>query len=169
MEDVHVFSDKLKAVKDKVGEDLFLIGRLEGFISGQPLEDTISRAFSYVESGADALIVHSKKKTSEDVAAFLKVWDKRVPVIIIPTTYPDDLPHEHFEGGVNAVIWANQSLRAQITALRDICNNVFQNGNISNIAYPIASVSEVLAIAGSDQLEADRVKYSGIPPEEPAL
>lgn len=169
LEDMQVFADKIRAVRDRVGEDLFVIGRLEGFISGQPTYDTLQRAYTYAAAGIDALIVHSKKATASEIREFTNQWEGTVPLIIIPTTYADDLPKEHFGGKIKAAIWANQTLRAYIQHVQAISADIFKQSSVAHLDKAITPVSEVLKLSGTDQLKADRKIFAGAGPIGPTF
>ena len=63
------------------------VARLEGFIAGWGLDDVLRRAEAYHAAGADALLVHSRRKTPDEILAFARAWGRRSPVVIVPTTY----------------------------------------------------------------------------------
>ena len=57
------FSNKLKAAKNsKISKDFFIVARIESFILGKELNDALKRAVAYSKAGADAILIHSKKK-----------------------------------------------------------------------------------------------------------
>ena len=73
---------------------------------------------SFTPARTDAILVHSKRKDSAEIMAFMRHWDNRVPVVIVPTKYPSE-PLENFvRAGVSNFIFANQSLRTVVTALQ---------------------------------------------------
>src|SRR5436190_3980443 len=102
------FTGKIKAVKDaQTDPDFCLVARLEGFIAGWGIDEMIVRAEAYHLAGADALLIHSKKATPDQVLAFAKTWANTCPIVIAPTTYYST-PVEVFEqAGIRIVIWAN--------------------------------------------------------------
>src|SRR3989344_8007588 len=55
-------------------KDFFLIARTEAFIAGWGLEEALKRATNYAEAGADAILVHSKSKTSDEIKKFMEKW-----------------------------------------------------------------------------------------------
>ena len=56
------FCIKIKKAKEsKVSDDLFIVARIESFILGKGLSDAMRRAEAYSQSGADAILIHSKK------------------------------------------------------------------------------------------------------------
>ena len=103
--DIDEFSSKIKAAKDTQSDDDFMVvARLEAFIAGWGLDEALRRAEAYRLAGADAVLCHSKKSNSSDIDAFLKEWDNRLPVVIVPTKYYS-VPTDHFrDAGVSMAI-----------------------------------------------------------------
>lgn len=49
----------------------------------------MKRAKAFIEAGADAIMIHSKEKSPDEVLSFLAEYNKfetKVPVIAVPTT-----------------------------------------------------------------------------------
>ena len=51
----------------KSSDDFFIVARIESFILGKGVNDALKRAKAYSKAGADAILVHSKKQTDEDI------------------------------------------------------------------------------------------------------
>ena len=81
-----------------------VVARIEAFISGLGLEEALIRAKAYQQAGADAVLVHSKIKTCQDIDDFMQRWDNSCPVVIVPTTY-HMTPTEHFKDIGCSFIW----------------------------------------------------------------
>src|SRR5450432_1776040 len=113
--DLEEFVGKIKAVKDAQSDpDFSLVARLEGFIVGWGLDEMLRRGTACHAAGADALLIHSRKATPEEVLAFAEAWGGACPLVIIPTTYYST-PVEAFEqAGIRLVIWANHNVRSSI-------------------------------------------------------
>ncbi|MDE9828865.1 isocitrate lyase/PEP mutase family protein [Staphylococcus delphini] len=63
LEDMFVFATKIKmADKRRKSEDFLIIARIESLIVNLGIDNAISRAQIYVESGADAILILSKKE-----------------------------------------------------------------------------------------------------------
>src|SRR6476619_3928786 len=59
--DIDEFAGKIKAAKDtQQDSDFCVVARIESFIAGWGLNETLDRANAYHEAGADALLIHSK-------------------------------------------------------------------------------------------------------------
>ncbi|MFD3515430.1 isocitrate lyase/phosphoenolpyruvate mutase family protein [Streptomyces sp. NPDC058657] len=141
------FADKIRVAKEaQASSDTFLIARTEALISGLDVDAALERCRAYADSGADAVLIHSKARSRDQVVGFLEGWDFRCPVVIVPTTYPDWHIDEIKQAGVSVVIYANQGLRATISALRDTYRSVYENGDTTALEGSIASVKDIFAL-----------------------
>ncbi|MFD3842018.1 isocitrate lyase/phosphoenolpyruvate mutase family protein [Streptomyces sp. NPDC058642] len=149
--DTKEFAKKIKIAKEvQASTETFVIARTEALISGLDVDAALERCRTYADSGADAVLVHSKAKTRDQVVAFLEGWDFRVPVVIVPTTYPDWHIEDIRKAGVSVVIYANHGLRATVSALRDTYRSVYDNGDTTALEGSIASVKDIFALQGLD-------------------
>ncbi|MGQ4516200.1 isocitrate lyase/phosphoenolpyruvate mutase family protein [Streptomyces sp. DW26H14] len=141
------FANKIKIAKEaQASSDTFVIARTEALISGLDVAAALERSHAYADSGADAILIHSKAKSRDQIVGFLDGWDFRVPVVIVPTTYPDWHINEIKQAGVSVVIYANQGLRATVSALRDTYRAVYENGDTTALEGSIASVQDIFAL-----------------------
>ncbi|MGY3538099.1 phosphoenolpyruvate phosphomutase [Bradyrhizobium sp. USDA 4515] len=123
--DIDEFSGRLRAVKDTVSDDLILVARIEALIAGQGMEEAISRAHAYADAGADAILIHSRRTAADEILAFMRAWQNRLPVVIVPTKYYRTPVSAYREAHISTVIWANHSVRAAIAAMRQVCDRIF--------------------------------------------
>ncbi|WP_030230355.1 MULTISPECIES: isocitrate lyase/phosphoenolpyruvate mutase family protein [unclassified Streptomyces] len=142
--DTAAFTGKIQTAKAvQSTEDFFLIARTEALISGAGVDEAVSRCNAYADAGADAVLIHSKARTNEEVLAFLDRWDNRVPVVIVPTTYPDWHIDEVRAAGVSVVIYANQGMRAALSAMRNTYRAIYEAGHTTLLESEIASVRDI--------------------------
>jgi len=156
--DIDEFCGKIKAGKDsQTIEDFCIVARTESLISGRGLSEALRRATAYYDAGADALLIHSKQRTTDEVLAFIAEWGNRCPVVIVPTTYYDTPTEKWRDAGISLVIWANHNLRAAITAMRETSARIMRDESLTGVEPTVASVKEVFEIAGNAELaEAER-------------
>jgi len=132
--DPQEFAEKIRAGKAaQISDDFMIIARIESFCLGKGLDDAVDRAEVYIEAGADAIMIHSKNESAEEVFSFCDAADYGVPLVCVPTTYdrcPGDLLSKK---GINVIIYANQLIRASIPAMQSIVNDI-QN---YDCAYPV--------------------------------
>ncbi len=147
------FTGKVKAVKDAQSDpDFCLVARLEGFIAGWGIDEMLLRAEAYRLAGADALLIHSKKVTPDQVLAFANAWANKCPLMIVPTTYYST-PVEVFEqAGIAVVIWANQNVRSSIAAMQATTRRIFAERSIQNVEDGIVPIKEVFRLQNAEEL-----------------
>jgi phosphoenolpyruvate phosphomutase len=149
LESVEKFSSKIRAAKSaQESQDFAVIARTEAFIAGLGLDVALTRAYAYAEAGADLILVHSKAKTAEEIARFMKHWTSPVPIAVVPTTYGSTTTQELRDLGVKVVIYANQGMRAAIRAMQNVFSGIIQSGRTSEIESIIVSLEEVFALQG---------------------
>jgi phosphoenolpyruvate phosphomutase len=158
--DLEEFTGKIKAVKEAQSDpDFSLVARLEGFIAGWGMDEVMRRAEACHAAGADALLVHSKKTTPDQVLAFAEAWKGRCPLVIVPTTYYST-PVEVFEkAGISLVIWANHNVRTSISSMQATTRRIFEERSVENVEDAIAPVKEVFRLQKADELMEAEERY----------
>jgi phosphoenolpyruvate phosphomutase len=163
MADASEFSGKIKAAKDTQQDpDFSVVARTEAFIVGRGLSEALRRAEAYHQAGADAILMHSKISTPDQVLAFMKEWQDTCPVVIVPTMYFSTPTEVFAEAGVSMVIWANQLLRSAITAMQQTAGTLHREQTLMAIEHEIASVKEIFRLQNADELKEAELRY--LPP-----
>jgi phosphoenolpyruvate phosphomutase len=158
--DVQEFCGRIKAGKDSQSDDDFVVvARTEALISGHGLDEALLRAEAYHAAGADAILIHSKQKTANEILSFAERWQKRCPLIIVPTTYHSTPTSLFRQAGISTVIWANHNLRAAITAMRAACRQIWEDESVREVEGRVASVQEIFRLVGNAELEAAERRY----------
>lgn len=154
------FAGKIKAGKDAQSDDDFVIvARVEAFIAGWGFEEAMRRAEAYRLAGADAILMHSALRSPSEILAFLKAWDNRLPVVIVPTKYyqtPTDVFREH---KVSTVIWANHLMRSSLKAMQATAKTIFEEQTLINVEEKVAPLADVFRIQGEHALEEAEKRY----------
>lgn len=155
---VEDFCSKLRAAKDaQLDPNFVVIARTEALISGRGMGEAMERAERYREAGADAILIHSKRKTPEEVLEFARRWERRSPLVVVPTMYYRTPASAFREAGISCVIWANHSLRASISAMRRTTSAILRNESVEPVEGDIASLEDVFNLTGEVQArEADK-------------
>ncbi len=165
--DIAEFSGKLKAAKDTQQDpDFCVVARTEAFITGLGLGEALKRAEAYHRAGADAILIHSKVSTPDQVLSFMMEWGNTCPVVIVPTTYYTAPTHLFEDAGVRLIIWANHLLRSSITAMQETAAKLYQQQTLVAIEHEIAPVKEIFRLQGVDELKAAELRY--LPAIEPS-
>ncbi len=158
--DTAEFCGKLHAAKDTQQDpDFVVVARTEAFIAGWGLDEALARATAYAEAGADVILVHSKRKDSNDITAFMKHWDNRVPIIIVPTMYPSEPIANFVRTGVSNFIFANQSVRTVVTALQRNLSMLRNTLDLMSIENDIVPVSEIFRLQDVQELKKSEARY----------
>lgn len=158
--DVGEFCGKVSAMKDaQLDPDFVVVARVEAFIAGWGLDEALRRAEAYRKAGADAVLIHSKRPDYSEIAAFMKEWGDRLPVVIVPTKYYSTPTEVIRSSGVRLVIWANHNLRSAINAMKETSARIFKEQSLVGIEDKVATVSEVFRLQGEAELEEAEKLY----------
>src|SRR3990172_7030231 len=137
--DIDEFCGKIRAGKDSQKDDDFcIVARVESFIAGWSLGETLKRAEAYRQAGANAVLIHSKLNNPSEIFAFAREWANRAPLIIVPTTYYSTPVEAYREHNVSVVIWANHLLRGSIAAMKNVARTIFEQNTIVNVEDHVA-------------------------------
>jgi phosphoenolpyruvate phosphomutase len=150
---IHAFQEKISAAKAAQSTpDFVVIARIEAFIAGRALEEALARAHAYADAGADAILIHSKKKTPDQVFEFARTWKSRLPVVVVPTTY-FRTPMLAFQApGIKAVIYANHAMRAAVKAMAETLAAIHAHGSTECVESKIATVSDLFELQEMDRV-----------------
>ena len=125
------FSAKIRAGKKAQRTKEFMIcARIESLILEQGMEDALTRAFAFVEAGADAIMIHSRKKDPSEIQEFIEKFrakDQTTPIVLVPTSFNSIKEEEWKERGANIIIYANQLMRAEVPAMQKAAEMILQN------------------------------------------
>ena len=138
------FVAKIIAAKTAKNDPNFMIiARIEALIAGHGIEEALKRATAYEIAGADAILIHSKKNTPDEVFEFCNTWNGNIPIIAIPTTYPTVTLDELKNNNVKMVIYANQSLRAAHWAMSEHLNQLSNVKSLSEVKTNLTSMEDI--------------------------
>jgi phosphoenolpyruvate mutase len=142
------FCKKIDLIKKTRSSKDFLIGaRIESFILGKGLNDSLKRAKAYSQAGADIILIHSKEKNPKEIFSFSKIFKKSKhykPLVAVPSTYSKTTESMLIKNGFKIVIYANQMLRAAYPAMQNAAKSILKNKRSHEIENKISSVSEVI-------------------------
>jgi len=159
---IEEFCGKIKAGKDiQTDDDFVIIARVEAFIAGLGLKEALNRAEAYRQAGADAILMHSKLTTPDEIFVFLMEWDNRHPVVIVPTKYYSTPTEAFKERKVSIVIWANHLIRGAAKKMQEIASQIYAQEHLMDVEDKIISVSEIFRLQGDHELkEAEKIYMS---------
>ncbi|MFE4856389.1 isocitrate lyase/phosphoenolpyruvate mutase family protein [Streptomyces sp. NPDC056670] len=134
------------AVRARRSADFTVVARVEALIAGRGLDEALRRAHLYADAGADAILIHSKQSTPAEIVEFLQAWRARTPIVVVPTTYPHWDLKEAQAAGVSMVIYANHTLRASVSAMRDVLGEIQLHGGTAGVEGSITSMKELFGL-----------------------
>ncbi|MEV5844051.1 isocitrate lyase/phosphoenolpyruvate mutase family protein [Streptomyces sp. NPDC090088] len=155
------FAGKIRAAAE-TREDMVVVARLEALISGQGMDEALRRAEVYERAGADALLIHSKRKDPEEVFAFRAAYRGDLPVIVVPTTYNQVTVAELEQRGFAMAIYANQALRSSIRAMRDVLTRIMRDGTTRHVEAELAPLKEIFDLQRMPQMLEQQDRYESL-------
>ena len=158
--EVDEFCGKIKAGKDSQNDsDFCIVARVEALIAGWGMDEALRRAEAYHEAGADAILIHSKRRRADEVLEFAKHWGRRSPLVIVPTKYYSTPTPVFRKAGISVVIWANHMIRASVAHMTAVAKEVMATETLVNIEDKVIPVNEVFRLQGADELAQAECQY----------
>jgi phosphoenolpyruvate phosphomutase len=158
--DIAEFCGKIKAGKDSQSDpDFVIVARVEALIANRGMDEALERAESYREAGADAILIHSKEPRPNEVLTFAQHWDRRHPLVIVPTRYYTTPTDAFRKAGVSVVIWANHVLRSAVAHMTAVARQVHKDESVAGVEDHIARVSEIFRLQGEEELSQAERRY----------
>ena len=144
------FGQKIAAGKKaQITEEFSIIARIESLILGAGIDDALNRARIYVDSGADAIMIHSRAETPDEVFEFCRQFRKntnRVPLVVAPTTYNETSEQEFMDAGVQVVIYANHLLRSSYPNMVRTAESILRHGRAKEAEEFCMPIADCLAL-----------------------
>ena len=148
LEDIDEYCEKIKAGVDaRINDEFMIIARMESLIAGWGEEEALMRAQKSIAAGADAIMIHSKEKSPEEVLSFLAAYNKletKVPVVTVPTTYNAITEEELYAAGSSIVIYANHMLRAAYPAMNSVAESILTNSRSQEADSTLLPVKTII-------------------------
>ena len=125
------FSAKIRAGKKaQKTQDFMICARIESLILERGMDDALARAAAFVKVGADAIMIHSRKKDPAEIFEFLerfRAYDAVTPVVLVPTSFNSVTEDEFKKRGANVIIYANQLTRSGFPAMQKTAETILAN------------------------------------------
>mgnify|MGYP002672526762 FL=1 len=116
-----------KAQKTK---DFMICARIESLILEQGMDDALTRAHAYTAAGADAIMIHSRKKDPAEIFEFIEKFravNSVTPIVLVPTSFNSVYEDEFKARGANVIIYANQLTRSGFPAMKKTAEMILEN------------------------------------------
>jgi phosphoenolpyruvate phosphomutase len=125
--------------KFSVCHRIYIIARTEALIRGLGINEALKRAKSYAAAGANIILIHTRDSSGKEAKEVAKKWDLSTPLAIVPTKFPHFTNQQLFKLGYSFVIWANQTERVKIKAIRTALLSMKQNDNAREIESSLSA------------------------------
>lgn len=144
------FCEKIRAGKAaQKTKDFMICARIESLILERGMEDALERAFDYVQAGADAIMIHSRKKDPTEIFEFVerfRAQNKGTPIVVVPTSFNTVTEQEFKDKGVNVVIYANQLTRSGFPAMQKTAQTILNNHRAKEADDMCMSIKDIITL-----------------------
>ncbi len=153
-DDIDSFCEKIKAGKEaQKSQDFMICARIESLILEAGMSDALKRAKAFVKAGADAIMIHSRRKEPDEIFEFVEKFrskDKTTPIVVVPTSFNTVTEEEFKKRGVNIVIYANQLTRAGFPAMQNAAKKILENHRAKEVDDMCISIKEIITLIPED-------------------
>ncbi len=158
---IEEFQGKIEAaVSVRRDPDFLIIARTEALIAGLGETEALARAAAYEEAGADMILIHSKQKTPDEVESFVRNWNGKARITIVPTAYPEmTVARARASGKIGMFIYGNHTIRAAVTAMRDILARIAADGGIHGVEADIVSVQDIFDLQDMAGVKRNETRF----------
>ncbi len=130
-------------------KDFMICARIESLILERGMEDALERAFAFAGAGADAIMIHSRKKDPAEIFEFVEKFrakDAVTPIVVVPTSFNSVTEDEFKARGVNVVIYANQLTRSGFPAMQNAARMILQNHRAKECDELCMPIKEIITL-----------------------
>lgn len=125
---IESFCEKISAGKQaQKTNDFMICARIESLILDKGLADALERAFAFIDAGADAIMIHSRKTEPDEIFEFADCFRRKnstTPIVVVPTCFNAVTEEEFKSHGINVVIYANQFTRSGFPAMKKTAESI---------------------------------------------
>lgn len=147
---IESFCEKISTAKRKqLTDDFMIVARIESLILEQGMEDALKRAYAYVEAGADAIMIHSRKKDPAEILEFcdsFRTRNKTTPIVVVPSSFNTITEQELAEHGVNIVIYANQLTRSAFPAMEETAKDILRYHRAKEVDDRLMPIKQIISL-----------------------
>ena len=144
------FCRKIRAGKDaQRTKDFMICARIESLILEKGMEDALERAKAFTAAGADAVMIHSRKKDPAEIFEFIERFrkeDPSTPIVLVPTSFNTVKEEEWKERGAGIIIYANQLMRAAVPAIRNAALSILENHRAEECDKDLMPFKEIIRL-----------------------
>lgn len=130
-------------------KDFMICARIESLILEQGMDDALERAFAFVGAGADAIMIHSRKKDPAEIFEFVEKFraqNETTPIVVVPTAFNTVTEEEFRARGVNVVIYANQLTRTGFPAMQNAARTILEHHRAKECDDMCMSIKDIITL-----------------------
>lgn len=144
------FSAKIRAGKKaQKTKDFMICARIESLILERGMDDALARATAFVEAGADAIMIHSRKKDPAEIFEFIEKFrahNSITPIVLVPTSFNSVTEDEFRKRGANVIIYANQLTRSGFPAMQKTAEMILANHRAQEADAQCMSIKQIITL-----------------------
>ena len=155
--DVFQQQDSIKAFCKKISEgkkakkteEFMIIARIESLILNKGQKDALKRAQSYINSGADGIMIHSRNRDPKEIFEFCKKYNKfknRKPLVVVPSSFSQVKEQDLIKAGANIIIYANHLLRSVYPNMTKTAESILKNKRSLEAEKNLLSIKQILEL-----------------------
>lgn len=139
-----IFCERIKQISAKIP----IIARTEALVAGKELNEALTRAELYLDSGASGIFLQFPKDyTVEKVRIALREFRSLdTPIIISPSFFGSTKISDFYEWGANLVLASNQIVRFIMRNCETLIKNILRNNVLEPAGSNLMSIEEYNAI-----------------------
>lgn len=144
------FCEKIKAGKSVLAtEEFMIIARIESLILDKGMDDAIERAKAYLNAGADGVMIHSRKKSPDEIYEFCDLYSRienKKPLVVVPSSFNSVTEQDLLSKGVSIVIYANHLLRSAYPSMVKTAESILTNNRSLECDDTLMPIKEILEL-----------------------
>ena len=150
---LRILSAKISAAKKaQLTDDFMIIARIESLILERGMNDALQRAYAFVKAGADAIMIHSRKKDPAEIIDFcdrFRTENKDTPIVVVPSSFNTITEEKLAAHGVNIVIYANQLTRSAFPAMQKTAEDILRYHRAKEVDDRLMPIKDIITLIDS--------------------
>ena len=113
------------------------------------MEDALERARAFVAAGADGIMIHSRKKSPDEILEFcdkFRAEDPKTPIVVVPSSFNSITESELAAHGVNIVIYANQLTRSAFPAMQQTAEDILRYHRAQEVDSRLMPIKDIITL-----------------------
>jgi phosphoenolpyruvate phosphomutase len=149
-DEIPAFCEKIRmGKKAQATDDFMIIARIESLILDKGVDDAMERAQAYLDAGADGVMIHSRRKSPDEIFEFCDRYAQlpnRKILVAVPSSYNTVTEDELIARGVNVVIYANHLLRSAYPAMVNTAKSILTHQRSAECDAQLLPIKDILEL-----------------------